>query len=67
MLLTPALNSFVELSTHSIFRRRWPSAYEALQDNQPDRYALLDVYLSQLRPTGRPLLVGDHTASAILK
>jgi len=62
VLLTRAANSFVELSTCPVFRRRWPSAYEALQDSCPDRYVLLDLYLNQVRPAGRPVLAGDHTA-----
>jgi len=43
VLLTLALNSFVELATSPVFRQRWPSAYEASQDSRPDRAALLDV------------------------
>ena len=42
VLLTRAANSFVELSTCPVFRRRWPSAYEALQDSCPDRYSIVD-------------------------
>ena len=36
---TPAANSFAELSCSKHFRRRWSSAYEALQDGRPDRQA----------------------------
>ncbi len=52
VLLTPSLNSFVQLSTCPVFRRRWPSTYKALQD----------VYLAHLPATPPPLLAGDHTA-----
>jgi DDE superfamily endonuclease len=62
VLLAPALNSFAELSLSPIFRRRWPSLYEALQDGRPDRSTLLDLYLAQMAHTPRPLLAGDHTA-----
>lgn len=60
--LTPSLNSFVELSTCPVFRRRWSSTYEALQDGRPDRLTLLDVYLAHLPSGSRPVLAGDHTA-----
>jgi hypothetical protein len=62
LLLAPALHSFAELSLSPIFRRRWPSLYEALQDGRPDRYTLLDLYVAQIPRTSRPLLAGDHTA-----
>ncbi|MCS6911258.1 MAG: hypothetical protein NZM11_11940 [Anaerolineales bacterium] len=48
VLLTPAVNSFAEFSLSPAFRRRWPSLYEAVQDGQPDRLSLLDVYLSEV-------------------
>ena len=62
VLLAPAVNSFAEFSQSPIFRRRWPSLSEALQDSRPDRYTLLDLYLAQMAHTRRPLLAGDHTA-----
>jgi len=62
VLLSPALDSFAELSRSPMFRRRWPSLYEALQDGRPDRYTLLDLYITQMPHTPRPLLAGDHTA-----
>lgn len=62
VLLSPSLNAFVQLSTCPVFRRRWSSTYEALQDGRPDRLALLEVYLAHLPPTPRPVLAGDHTA-----
>lgn len=62
VLLAPTVNSFAELSLSPIFRRRWPSLYEALQDGRPDRYTLLDLYVARMSPAPRPLLAGDHTA-----
>jgi DNA-binding CsgD family transcriptional regulator len=62
VLWTPAVNSFAEFSLCPAFRRRWPSLYEALQDSQPDRLRLLDVYVAQLREEPRPVFMGDHTA-----
>ena len=56
------LQSFVELSCAPAFRRKWSSAYEALQDGQPNRKGLLHLYLQQCKETERLLLAGDHTA-----
>ena len=62
VLATPAVNSFAELACAPVFRRRWASLYEALQDGRPDRAALLRLYVQQLPTGGRLLLAGDHTA-----
>jgi hypothetical protein len=56
------IQSFAELSCAPAFRRKWPSAYEALQDGRPDRTGLLRLYLDQLPAQERLLLAGDHTA-----
>ena len=60
-LLTPAVTAFAELSCAPVFRRRWPSLYEALQDGRPARAALLKLYVGLL-PTQRLIVAGDHTA-----
>lgn len=69
IMLTPSAPSLAHLSVCPVFRRRWPSVYEALQDSNPDREALLKLYAAHLRPTigtmlttPRALLAGDHTA-----
>jgi hypothetical protein len=62
VMTTPAANSFVELSCSRFFRRRWSSAYEALQDGRPDRAGLLTLYCQHMQRMPRPVLVGDHTA-----
>ena len=62
VLLTPSANSFAELSLSPVFRRRWPSVYESLQDGRPDRDGLLALYADLISGEDRPLLVGDHTA-----
>ena len=64
LLLQPHLESFPELSCAPVFRRQWPSLYEALQDGEVNRQALLELYVESLPPSARPLLVGDHTAWA---
>lgn len=59
----PHVQSFVELSTAPVFRRKWSSVYEALHDGRPDRNGLCDVYVQHLPATAdRILLVIDHTA-----
>lgn len=64
VLTTPKPPSFAHLSLSPLFRRQWPSLYEALQDGRLDRRALMDLLLEHM-PTSaleRPLLIGDHTA-----
>ncbi len=60
IMLTPAANSFVELALSPVFRRRWPSVYEAIDDAAIDQEALLRLYLAH-RPEGTVLII-DHTA-----
>ncbi|HVF98255.1 MAG TPA: NF041680 family putative transposase, partial [Chloroflexia bacterium] len=69
LLTTPSLPSLAHLSLSPLFRRRWPSVYEALQDGTPDRDALLHLYTTRVQhsvcptlSTPRVLLVGDNTA-----
>ena len=62
VLLSPQLQSFPDLSSVPVFRRRWPSLYECLEDGQIDEKELLGLYLKKLPENGRPVLVGDHTA-----
>jgi hypothetical protein len=44
VISTSSANSFAELSCSKQFRRRWPSAYEALQDGRPDRKSLMQLH-----------------------
>ena len=62
VMLTAAVRSFAELSLSPVFRRLWPSLYEAIQDGNPDRTGLLRLYVAQLPTLPRVLLAGDHTA-----
>lgn len=69
IMLTPQAPSLAHLSLSPVFRRRWPSVYEALQDGSPDREALLHHYTSHIQnsvcstlTTPRVLLAGDNTA-----
>jgi len=56
------LQSFVALSCAPVFRRKWSSTYEALQDGRPDRKGLMQLYLRQAEAEPRVVLAGDHTA-----
>jgi hypothetical protein len=62
VLLSAAVSSFAALSLSPVFRRKWPSVYEAVQDGRPDRAGLLRLYTGQISAEARPLLAGDHTA-----
>lgn len=56
------IQSFAELSCAPAFRRKWSSAYEAIQDGRPNRTGLLQLYLQQWAADEPLVLVGDHTA-----
>ena len=56
------IQSFAELSCAPAFRRKWPSAYEALQDGRPNREGLLHLYLKHYPSCARMILAGDHSA-----
>jgi hypothetical protein len=67
-LLTDVLaRSLVELSQAASFRRAWPSVYEALEDGQIDRSALLRLFVELLpeRLVGRRLVLGLDTSSIL--
>ena len=62
ILLTRNAYSLADLSLSPVFRRKWPSIYEALQDCRPQRQKLMQLYIKQMPKQGRLLLAGDHTA-----
>jgi hypothetical protein len=62
VLTSSGIVSFPELSCAPVFRRQWPSLYEALQDGKLDSEKLLKLEVKALPALERPLLVGDHTA-----
>jgi hypothetical protein len=57
--------SFVELSLSPCFERRWPSLYDAFEDAQIDREALLGLLadFAPKPPTGSRLLLGVDASS----
>jgi len=62
VLTSRSVSSFVELSLSPLFRREWPSIYEALQDGDPPRQTLMKQYVEQMPEAEETILVGDHTA-----
>lgn len=68
VLTTPSAASFAHLSLAPLFRRQWPSLYEAIEDARPDPLRLMRLTLNYADESAfshtlaRPLLVGDHTA-----
>ena len=64
ILLTRNAYSLADLSLSPVFRRKWPSIYEALEDSRPQRQKLMKLYINQIPQQGRIILAGDHTAWA---
>ncbi len=66
VMTTKNASSPAEFSLNPLFKRQWPSIYEALQDCRPDRKKLMLLYLEQLQaeapPTEHTLVAIDHTA-----
>ncbi|OUC13123.1 MAG: hypothetical protein B0A82_18885 [Alkalinema sp. CACIAM 70d] len=62
VLVTRSVYSFAELSLSPVFRRQWPSLYEALQDSHPPRAEWMELYLEQIPQEERLIVAGDHTA-----
>ncbi len=62
VLVSRSVSSFAELSLSPVFRRRWSSLYEAVQDSQPPRPKLMQLYIEQIPQPARVVLAGDHTA-----
>ncbi|EKF04576.1 NF041680 family putative transposase [Tolypothrix sp. PCC 7601] len=48
ILLTRNVYSLADLSLSPVFRRKWPSIYEAIQDTKPDREKLMELYIKQI-------------------
>ena len=44
ILLTRNVYCLAELSLSPVFRRKWTSIYEALQDSRPQRQKLMQLY-----------------------
>ncbi|NMF65522.1 hypothetical protein DP113_34315 (plasmid) [Brasilonema octagenarum UFV-E1] len=67
IMLTRKVYSIAELSLSPVFRRKWSSVYEAVQDARPQRNKLMRLYIEQIPAVpekSRIILAGDHTAWA---
>jgi hypothetical protein len=64
VILTRKAYCLADLSLCPVFRRKWSSVYEALQDTRPQRQKLMKLYIKQMPTQGRIVLGGDHTAWA---
>jgi hypothetical protein len=70
VLVTKSVDSFAELSLSPVFRRKFSSLYEAIEDVRPQRRGLMKLYLQQIHTDKdrdkdrkqRIILAGDHTA-----
>ena len=67
LLTDVTAGSLIELSQAACFRRGWPSLYEALEDGQIDRAALIRVFTEMLpqRLIGTRLVLGLDTSSIL--
>jgi DDE superfamily endonuclease len=67
LLTDVTAGSLIELSQAACFRRGWPSLYEALEDGQIDRAALIRVFTELLpqRLIGTRLVLGLDTSSIL--
>jgi hypothetical protein len=67
LLTDVTAGSLIELSQAACFRRGWPSLYEALEDGQIDRAALIRVFTELLpqRMVGTRLVLGLDTSSIL--
>ena len=66
VLTTRKVDSLAELSLSTVFRRKWPSIYETLDDCRPKTNKLMQLYRKQIptpEPVQRIILAGDHTKS----
>ena len=62
VMLTRNAYSLADFSLCPVFRRKWPSIYEALQDCRPQRQKLMQLYIEQMPNMEQVILAGDHTA-----
>ncbi|MEM8780956.1 MAG: NF041680 family putative transposase [Cyanobacteria bacterium P01_G01_bin.49] len=62
VMTTRNVSCLAEFSLSPLFRRKWSSTYESLQDSRPNRNKLMKRYIEEI-PSSRYVLLGiDHTA-----
>jgi hypothetical protein len=62
VMTTRNANCLAEFSLSPLFRRKWSSTYEALQDSRPNRNKLMRRYIEEIPSLEYVLLGIDHTA-----
>ena len=62
VMTTKNAGCLAEFSRSPLFRRKWSSTYEALQDSRPNRNKLMKRYVEEIRSSEYVLLGIDHTA-----
>ncbi len=62
VMLTRNAYCLADFSLCPVFRRKWSSIYEALQDCRPQRQKLMQLYIKQMPTQEQIILAGDHTA-----
>jgi hypothetical protein len=62
VMTTKNVSCLAEFSLSPLFRRKWSSTYEALEDSRPNRNKLMKRYVKEM-PSSKYILLGiDHTA-----
>ena len=61
VMTSPSVSSYVNLSMNPLFRRKWSSIYEALQDSRPARAKLMKLMVQEISTEEQPFLAGDHS------
>jgi hypothetical protein len=62
VMLTRNAYCLADFSLSPVFRRKWSSIYEALQDCRPQRQKLMQLYIEYMPNVEQIILAGDHTA-----
>jgi len=62
VMTTRHASSVAEFSLSPLFRRQYPSTYEAIEDCRPQRKELMKLYLNQIAPAEYSVFGIDHTA-----
>lgn len=66
IILTRKVFSLAELSLSAVFRRKWSSVYEAVQDSRPQRNKLMRLYIEQIPASENKsliILAAEHSSS----
>ena len=62
VMTTRSVSCLAEFSLSPLFRRKWSSTYEAIEDSRPNRNKLMKRYIKEIPSSEYVLLAIDHTA-----